>query len=397
MSQYEQMLNKAAKDWNCPDMFTSAKLNIPKIPFSAPMLNYATYGGVPRGRISEFCGAPGSGKSSTAIDVCHNARELFNREFEEKVQDYRNRIAKGKKEYSGPLEDLLDAGPKKILYADIEHGYDFTWAAKMNIKETDLDVMQPPDVAAEKILQFIQDLIEDGQLGLVVLDSVPTLATEAQLSKKYGERTVASLAGLMTDFLRKIVPLLTKHDCTLILINQIRPNMENPYVINTPGGEAIKFYSTLRMFFRLGAPVDFAGNELPQSTENPSGYIVNVKLLKQKGAAFDRKIASYFLMAQSGIRPDFDYAKLAINKYGIIKKSGGWFTMCNPVTGEILEVDGKPEKVNGQVKVYAYLEEHPDYYRLLQEYILADINGVEFDPSSILPDDVPVIEQNKEE
>ena len=102
-------------------------------------------------------------------------------------------------------------------------------------------------------------------------------------------------------------------------------------------------------------------------------------------------------MAQSGIRPDYDYAKLAINKYGIIKKSGGWFTMCNPVTGEILEVDGKPEKVNGQVKVYAYLEEHPDYYRLLQEYILADINGVEFDPSSILPDDVPVIEQNKEE
>ena len=175
--------------------------------------------------------------------------------------------------------------------------------------------MEPPDIDAESILQTVQELICTNEVGLVIFDSVPTLTTKAELEKKYGERTVASLAGLMTIFMRKITPLLSRYDCTIILINQERVNMDNPYVINTPGGEAIKFYSTLRMQFRLGVPVDVIGNELPVSTENPAGYLINVKLVKQKGAAFDRKNASYFLMAKSGVRPDFDYAKLAINKY----------------------------------------------------------------------------------
>ena len=393
MATYSDILTKAAKDWNCPDMMTAAKQNIPKISFGAPMLDYATYGGIPRGRITEFYGNPGSGKSTTAIANCMNARKMFVEEHEAKVEEYRQLIANGKKEYSGPLEDLIDSGPKKVLYVDLEHGFDYAWAAKMGISEEDLDVMQPPDTPAEAILQILQSLIETGELGLVVLDSIPSLVTQAELDKKYGERTVASLAGLMTVFLRKIVPLLTRYDCTLILINQSRPNMENPYVVNTPGGEAIKFYSSLRMLFRLGVPVDFAGNELPQSAENPNGYIVNVKLTKQKSAPYDRKMGSYFLMVDSGIRPDYDFAKLAINKYGIIKKSGGWFTFCDPSTGEVLsDAEGKPVKCNGQVRVYDYLQTHPDYYDLLRRYIEADINGVDFVPDGTVPDEIEVIE-----
>ena len=160
----------------------------------------------------------------------------------------------------------------------------------------------------------------------------------------------------------------------MILINQLRVNMDNPYVDQTPGGEAIKFYSTLRLRFVLGAPVDIVGNELPKSTENPAGYLVNVKVVKQKGASFDRKNASYFLMTKTGIRPDFDYAKLAIQKYDIIHKQGGWFTFKDPFTKAILEEDGKTVKVNGQIRVYEYLNSHPDYYDSVRKFIMSDIN-----------------------
>lgn len=378
MASYSDILKKASKDWNCPDMMLRTKKEVPKIPFSSPLLNYATYGGIPRNAITEFHGLPGGGKSTSSIDICANAVKLFQEEYETEVARLREKIAKGYPEYSGQLEDLIDEGPKKVLYLDLEHSFDWKWANKMGINEGDIDVMQPPDIAAEVILQTFQELVCTGSIGLAVLDSIPSLVTQAELDKKYGERTVSSLAGLMTIFMRKIVPLLSRYNCTLVMINQVRDNMDNPYVVNTPGGNAIRFYSSLRMLFRLGAPLDFAGNELPQSTESPAGYKVNVKLVKQKSAPFDRKMASYFLMADSGIRPDFDYAQLAISKYGIIKKSGGWFTFCDPFTGEVLSYDaGKPAKVQGQVKVYDYLQSHQAYYNKLKNYIWNDINGID--------------------
>lgn len=386
---YKDLLNKKAKEWGCPDMMDSVKDNIPKIPFSSPLLNWATYGGVPRGRIVEFHGEESGGKSTTAIDICKNAVSIFKSEYEEKVQKYRELIAQNKKEYAGPLEDLLDAGPKSVIYWDLEHSFDWNWAGKMGLKKGDLVVVQPPDIAGENIIQAIRELIATGEVGLVVFDSIPSVSTRAQIEKKIGERTVGQLAGLMTDFMRMATPLCSRYDCLLLLINQTRDNMDNPYVVQTPGGRAIKFYSTLRMYFRKGAPLDFAGNELAQNVENPAGYKITVKIVKQKGAPFDRKVASYYLMAQTGIRPDFDYAQLAINKYNIIIKKGGWFTMCDPYTGEILEEDGKPVKVNGQVKVYDYLEEHPDYYNKLKDFITADINGNDNGMSEVLPDDVP--------
>ena len=215
MSLYRDKLKKAAKDWNCPDMMTRAKKQRSRIPFSSPLLNYATYGGIPRNAITEFHGAPGGGKSSTAIDLCGNAYRLFQQEHEQKVQEYRELVAKGKKEYAGPLEDLIEAGPKNVLYVDLEHSFDYKWAGKIGVTDNEVDVMQPPDVAAEQILQTVQGLIETGELGLVVLDSIPSLVTQAELDKKYGERIVASLAGLMTGFMRKVVSLLPHRRCLL--------------------------------------------------------------------------------------------------------------------------------------------------------------------------------------
>ena len=384
---YKDLLEKKAKAWNCPDMLRSVKDRVEKIPLSSPLVNWLLYGGIPRGRIVEFFGEESGGKTTSAIDLCHNAVNLFKREQEAKVQEYRELVAKGKKEYQGPLEDMLDQGPKAVVYWDIEHTFDWEWANKMGLKEGDIDVAQPGNVGGEDICQAIEEIARTGEVGLIVMDSIPSLVTKAEWEKKYGERTVSSLAGLMTTFMRKMEYVCAQNDCTLVLINQTRDNMDNPYVIQTPGGRAIKFYATTRLYFRKGNPLDFAGNELPINTENPAGYKITVKLMKQKGAPFDRKVASYYLMAQSGIRPDFDYAKLAVDKYGVIKKAGAWFTMCDPFTGEVLCDDtGKPIKTNGMLKVYDYLRDNPEYYEKVKTFITNDINGVDAQLDDVLPE-----------
>ena len=377
MASYNSIINKAKKDWNCSSLMDGASAaRGDKIPFSSPLLNYATYGGVPRRRITIFYGNYGGGKATSSVDLCKNARRLFVEEYEQTLSKLRIEFANGNKALSAEIEDLEERGPKKVLYLDLEHSFDGAWAATLGIDPDEIEIMQPPDVFAEDLLETLKALIETGEIGFVVLDSVPSLVTKAEMEKRFGERTVASAAGLLTIFCRKIVPILTRYDCTMVIINQIRDNMDSPYVVNMPGGKALQFYASLMMQFRIGSPVDFLGNELPQSAENPAGYIINVKLTKQKSAPFDRKNASYHLMAQSGMRVDMDFADLAIDKYQIIKKSGAWYSICDPVTKQPLEdSDGKLVRLQGKAKVLDYLQQTPEYFQKLQDVILADIEG----------------------
>ena len=373
MSQFSDLITKASRDWKAPKMMdwknNSQGL---KLPFSSPLMNWATYGGIPRNKITEFFGDYGSGKSTTCMDLCKNAINIFQKEWEDQLVELRESSSKEDKLL---LAELEETGPKKVLYVDLEHSFDAKWANTIGIDTDALYVMQPPDTPAEQILELIKGLVESNEAGLIVLDSLPSLVTEAQLNKKFGERTVASLAGLLTDFSRKMVPLLTRYSTTLILINQIRENMDNPYVVKTPGGKAVPFYCSLRIQCMLGNPIDISGKELPQKTEDPAGYLMKVRIHKQKSAPNDRRNASYYLLCDGGIRPDIDYAQLAVNKYGIIRKSGAWFTVCDPYTGEILEnEDGKPLKLNGILAVYDYLSSNPEYFNDLKNFIEDDIN-----------------------
>lgn len=381
MATVESILKKKSKDWDCENLMGGAnKPSGSKIPFSSPLMNWATYGGIPRDKISEFYGEPGGGKTTTCVDICKNALEIFKMEYEELVDELRTKISHGDKSAAAKLADLEDVGPKKVLYIDLEHSFDNKWSKTLGIDNADW-VMQPPDITAEEVLQTTLDLIATGELGLVVLDSIPSLVPSTVLEKKIGERTVAALAGLLTTFVTKLVPMLTRYGCTFIFINQVRDNMDNPYVDNTPGGKGIKFYSSLRIRFRLGKPVDILGNELPTNAENPDGYKIQATLMKQKSAPWDRKNATYFLMSQSGIRPDFDFAQLAL-KEGVIQKSGAWFTLCDPSTGAVVVDDsGKPCKLNGLARVYDYLNNNADYYGAVKKYILDKINGIESDSS----------------
>lgn len=387
---YADIIKKKKREWNCEGLMDGAHAaRGEKLPFSSPLMNWCTYGGIPRNKITEFFGDPGGGKTTTSVDICKNAIEIFHQEYEDAADALRSSISHGSKSAPAELADLEERGPKRVLYIDLEHAFDGAWSKTLGIDEADMDIMQPPDVVAEDILQTVQEIVETGEVGLIVLDSLPSLVPRMELEKKIGERTVASLAGLLTVFCRKIVPMLTRYEVTLLFINQTRDNLDNPYVVNTPGGRAPKFYSSLRINFRIGTPVDFLGNELPARTDNPAGYIVNAQIVKQKSAPWDRKQGTYYLMCQSGIRPDFDYAQLAVNKYGIINKAGAWFTICDPETGEVLTRDdpnvkgGKaPLKVNGMAKVYEYLKNNPDYYDKVKKFILDDINGVREEDSS---------------
>lgn len=385
MSTYAEILQKKSKDWNCPDMMSQAKTEFKdRIPFSSPQMNWSTHGGIPRRRFTEFFGKPGAGKSTSAVDICKNAITLFDKEYNDRLIELRGI---GTKSAASEIADLEESGPKKILYVDLEHGFDRKWAETIGMDTERIDIMQPPDIPAEDILQAIEDLIQTGEVGLVVLDSIPSLVTQDEIEKKLTEKTkIATTATIMTLVMRKWVALLTRYDCTVILINQQRDNMKNPYEPNTPGGIAVRFYSSLIIQFELGSPVDFLGNTLPLSVEDPAGYIVNAYIKKQKTAPNDRKKGTYYLMFDSGIRADFDFAQLALNKYGLIKKSAAWFSFVDPETGEVLEEpdalhDGKtkPINVNGMARVYEWLQSNPDYYEKLRTFILNDINGVHND------------------
>lgn len=379
MPSYADLINKAKKDFKCETLMSgNTAKTVPKIPLSAPFMNYALYGGIPRGRMTEFFGEPGSGKSTTAVDACKNAAKIFKQDFEVEKQELRKKIANGIKSAQIELQAVEERGPRKVLYVDIEHGFDRAWSEKIGINPEEVDVMQPPNIAAEDLLQLISDVIETGDVGLVVLDSLAALVPRAELEKKFGERTVASLAGLLTIFFRKVTPLLARYDCTMICCNQTRENMDNPYEVKTPGGVSVKFFASLRILFRMGQPLDTFGNELPKNVEDPAGYIIQAKIIKQKTAPFNRKLGTYTLMCDSGIMPMYDYVKLAMTKYGIIAKAGAWMTLTDPRTGEVYCNDqGVPVKLNGLAKVYAYMEANPDYYNMIVDFIEKDLNGSE--------------------
>ena len=173
---YKDIIEKKKKEWDAPDMMdSSGKDTSDKIPFSSCLGNYSIYDGIQRNRITEFFGEPGAGKSTSAVDICKNAVSIFKKEYQNEVDSLKEKISSGSKNLISDLDLLVEQGPKRVLYIDLEHSFDRSWSETLGIKQDEIDIMQPPDVIAEDILQTIQELIETGELGLVVLDSIPSL------------------------------------------------------------------------------------------------------------------------------------------------------------------------------------------------------------------------------
>ena len=297
--------NKASKSEIVQFGVKEFKENV--IPLSSPRANYCLYGGIPIGRLVEFFGAEGSGKTATSLDLCANAQRLFT--------------------------------DKKILFIDAENTYDPKWAAKLGVNSDELLIMKPEAQTAEEIFQFILEAIDTGEICLVIIDSLGVMLSEQAYEKDMSERTYGGISMALTTFSKKAEMLCHKQNCTLVGINQLRDNLSSMYGgTTTTGGKAWKHNSSLRIEFKRGDFFDTSFNKVNQSYENPMGNYVQLSVAKSKCFPNDRKTGQYTLCYYTGIDALTDTVDLAI-KIGTIVQSGAWFSILNPKTWRLFNND----------------------------------------------------------
>lgn len=307
----------------------------PKLPFSSPRLNYMTYGGIPLGRVAEFSGPDGSGKTTTALDLVGQAQKMF---------------------------------PDKVAaFVDVEHTFDTVWATKLGVDCERIMYIDPDAMSAEDTLQLVYKLASSGVTSIIVIDSIGAMVSEQANEKEIGERTYAGISGPLTTFSNKIAPVLSRTQTILIGINQVRDNLNSPYGgLNTPGGKAWRHACSTRLTFRQGAFVDIKGNTLTKSCENPAGNIVDVSLVKSKVCRPDRKVGYYTLNYLDGIDYIADTFDVAL-KLNVINQGGAWYSIIDPETGEIMG-DGN-WKYQGRAKVLEVMSEDDEVFSYINEMI----------------------------
>lgn len=305
-----------------------------RIPFTSPRMNYCTFGGIPVGKITEFFGEEHGGKTTTALDIIANYQQSDD--------------------------------SRKVLYVDAENTLDVEWARKLGVDVDELIVFKPTSQSAEEIFQFILNAIDTGEIGLWVLDSIGALASAQELEKTMEEKTYAGISGPLTVFGRKVEMLMHRHQCTGIGINQIRDDLGAMWAgaVKTPGGKGWKHYCAVRMQFSKGKYIDEDGNDLNSKAESPAGNYVLMSMVKNKSCPPTRRTGFYTLNYEYGIDYLKDLVEVAM-KYGVIDKSGAWYSIVDLSTGELLA------KLQGMANVYKYLE-NPDNesaLTLIENYI----------------------------
>ena len=310
-----------------------------RIPFTSPRLNYMTFGGLPVGKLIEFYGEEHGGKTTTAFDVAAN------------------------------YQHMDDA--KAVVWIDAENTFDFVWATKLGVDVEHLILFQPTSQGAETIFAKVEDMINTGEVGLVIIDSIGVMVSNQALDKTIEEKTYGGISSALTNFSSRAEMLCHKYGCTIIGINQLRADMNSLYGgMKTPGGQAWKHNCAVRLEFRMGKYIDERGNDLTRQAENPAGNYVLVTMKKNKTCPPTRRTGFYTLNYRTGIDYLKDLVEVAI-KYGLIDKAGAWFSILNQETGEIIA------KLQGAPKVYEYLAdaEHFDTLRSIESYI--DAKNVE--------------------
>lgn len=320
-----------------------------KIPFSSPLANYMTYGGIPRGRIVEFAGEENSGKTTTALDIVANAQKLFKKEYEEEIKNLQKLQEKKQvtKEQQTRLEYLQkERGIKKVVYCDCENTLDEEWAEKLGVNTNEMILLKPMSQSAEEIFEMLLQMMETDEVGLVVIDSLGVMISQQAYDKDMTEKTMGGIAASLTLFSKKAELLCTKYDCTLIGINQLREDMSGFGQTITPGGRGWKHNCSLRLVFKKGDYIDENGNTLKRSATSPAGNEINIAILKTKVCRPDRKNGYYTLTYTNGVDKISDMIELACF-YDIIQKGGSWFSIINIETGEIMQMDTLSKDENG--------------------------------------------------
>jgi recombination protein RecA len=327
MTQLDKLVKQFNKKFNEQLATKGVQENneIQKIPFSSSRANYTTYGGVPRGRLIEFFGDEGSGKTTSALDICANAQKLFDKEYKEELKS----ADESRKNY------LKQRGVQRVVYCDCENTLDEVWAKKIKVNLDTMYILKPQSETAEEIFQMILEMIDTDEVGLVVIDSLAVMLSQQAYEEDMLKKTYGGIAMPLTLFSKKAQLLCAKYNCTLIGINQMRENLSSPYGgEKTTGGKAWKHNCSLRIRFAKGDFIDENNKEIPKKSESPKGNIVLMNIAKTKVCKPDRKVGFYTLNYEKGIDEINDLIDTAI-QFDIIHKTGAWLTIIND-NGEIM-------------------------------------------------------------
>ncbi len=295
----------------------NAHIVVEAIPTGSLALDIALgIGGVPKGRIIEIYGPESSGKTTLALHVVAEAQKRGG----------------------------------EVAYIDAEHAMDPTYARALGVDIDSMLISQPD--TGEQGLEICEALVRSGAIDVVVVDSVAALTPRAEIEGDMGDSHVGLLARLMSQALRKLAGSISKTNCVVIFINQLREKVGvvygNPEV--TTGGRALKFYSSVRMEVRRIEAIK-AGTEV-------IGNRTRVKIVKNKVAPPFRE-AEFEIMYGEGISKWGELVDLAV-KLDIIQKSGSWFSMGETRVGQ------------GRDAVKAYLQSNPEITQRVEEDIRAN-------------------------
>lgn len=346
-----------------------------KIPFTSPRLNYMSFGGLATGRIYEFSGPEGSGKTTTAMDIMKNAQIKFQKEYEEHQKN-----------------GDTDFQEKKVFFVDEEGTFDRVWAKKFGVDVEKVAFFRPQGESAEEVLDVLRNAIETGEVGLAVLDSVATLVSGQVYEESFDKKAYGGIAQTLTRFVNVIKGTLLKYNCTLIMINQVRENLNSMFGGTiTPGGKAFKHACSARFEFRKGKFVDKDGKELTNNAENPAGNLIHMVVVKTKIFEPTRRVGYYTVNYLHGPEIISDYIDLGI-QLGVINQKGAYFDIIDPTTGEILNQD----KIQGKAKLKESLEANPQWRHIIDN-VMEGKDVQEVVDEEVLAQANKTINENKDE
>lgn len=316
----------------------------------SPSLDFCIYGGIPEGRIVEFCGAEGSGKTTNAF----LAAASYQREELKRNPD----------------------NPRAIVFLDNEGTLAPEWAAKMgyDISESatvPTILIRPEAQSAEEIFDMALDMLKTGEVGLLVFDSIATLVPMQIADESMEKQQMGGIAKALTRFANTAIGLLRKYKATLIAINQVRENISGyGDLLQTPGGRAWKHACSMRLMFKRGAFFDEDGNELTKSAQSPAGHIIEMAVLKTKTCRWDRKLGSAHLNYTRGIDIVQDTIDVALHLGYIDNSTQGMYKLVDLETGELMkDAEGNDIKIRGKKNVATYFRENLDEWRKLYDLV----------------------------